>query len=324
MKAAILKEFGKPPIYGDYPNPSPENSEQVLMHVKTAAIKNIDKLRASGTHYASYKELPAIVGLDGVGILENGTKVYAQGITGTVAEQALISKNKLTILPDGIDLFLAAALPNAVIGATMALHARVNLNRGNVVLVNGATGVTGQLAVQVAKHYGASRIIATGRNEESLQKLKGFGADTIISLKQSEEEVLEQIKKVHKETPIDIVVDYLWGRPVELLLKAFKGGGIDSHTHPVKIVTVGDMAGKTISLDSASLRSSDIQILGSGLGSLSAKDIQNFNNEILPEMFQLAAKGILKLEIHKEDLKNIEHAWNLEISSGQRMVISIQ
>ncbi|TGJ98392.1 zinc-binding alcohol dehydrogenase family protein [Leptospira langatensis] len=324
MKAAILREFGKPPVYEEFANPNPQGQDQVLMHVKTAAIKNIDKLRASGTHYASYKELPAIVGLDGVGVLENGTKVYAQGITGTIAEQALISKNRLTILPDGIDLFLAAALPNAVIGATMALHSRVHLKKGNVVLVNGATGVTGQLAVQVAKHYGAAKIIATGRNEGSLEKLKGFGADIVISLKRSEEEFVEQIKQIHKETPIDIVVDYLWGRPVELLLRSFKGGGIDSFTHPVKIVTVGDMAGKTISLESSSLRSSDIQILGSGLGSLSSQDIHTFNQEILPEMFQLAAKGILTLEIHKEDLKNIENAWDKEIAPGQRMVISIQ
>jgi NADPH:quinone reductase-like Zn-dependent oxidoreductase len=321
MKAAVLKQLGQPPVYTEYDDPK-ANGGEVVIQVKAAAVKNIDKLRASGTHYASYKEVPVVVGIDGVGILEDGTKVYAQGLTGMLAEKAVVAKNRITILPNDIDLAVAAALPNAVMGATMALH-RAGMKKGDVVLVNGATGVTGQLAVQVAAHYGASKIIITGRNTDVLTKLKGMGADIAISLKQDDDAIIAQLKEVHKTTPIDIVIDFLWGNPVALILKSLKGGGVHTFTHKVKIVTVGDMAGKDINLDSGTLRSSDITILGSGLGSLSMTDIQQFITTVLPEMFQLAAAGKLKLDTHTEQLKDIEQVWDKELESGKRLVIEI-
>ncbi len=95
MKAAVLHQLGSLPECEDFPDPIPQNEEQLLITVKAASIKNLDKGRASGKHYASYTHLPAVVGIDGVGILENGTRVYAQGITGMIAEKALIAKNKV-------------------------------------------------------------------------------------------------------------------------------------------------------------------------------------------------------------------------------------
>jgi NADPH:quinone reductase-like Zn-dependent oxidoreductase len=322
MKAAVLKQLGQSPVYTEYDDPKANGEGELVIQVKAAAVKNIDKLRASGTHYASYKEVPVVVGIDGVGILEDGTKVYAQGLTGMLAEKAVVAKNRITILPNDIDLAVAAALPNAVMGATMALH-RAGMKKGDVVLVNGATGVTGQLAVQVAAHYGASKIIITGRNTDVLTKLKGMGADIAISLRQDDDAIIAQLKEVHKTTPIDIVIDFLWGNPVALILKSLKGGGVHTFTHKVKIVTVGDMAGKDINLDSGTLRSSDITILGSGLGSLSMTDIQQFITTVLPEMFQLAAAGKLKLDTHTEQLKDIEQVWDKELESGKRLVIEI-
>ncbi|MGG7036914.1 MAG: zinc-binding alcohol dehydrogenase family protein, partial [Flavobacterium sp.] len=218
MKAAVLNKLGTSPVYQDFTDPVPQNNEQIVINVKAASIKNIDKLRASGTHYAGYKEVPAIVGLDGVGVLENGTRVYAQGLTGMIAEKALISADRFTPLPDEIDDITAAALPNAVIGATMAIVSRAKIQKGHTILINGATGVTGRLAVQVAKYYGAAKVITTGRNAESLAKLTQLGADHIISLKQNDEAIISQLKEIHKTTPIDIVIDYLWGHPIELII----------------------------------------------------------------------------------------------------------
>ena len=323
MKAAVLKKLGASPVYQDFEDPIPQNEDQILIHVKAASVKNIDKLRAGGKHYASYKELPAIVGLDGVGILQTGTRVYAQGLTGMLAEKALISKNRYTVLPDGIDDIVAAALPNAVIGATMAILFRAKMQKGHTVLINGATGVTGRLAVQVAKHYGAAKIVVTGRNAESLMKLIQLGADNIISLNQDDETIIRQLKEINTTHPIDIVIDYLWGHPIELIIKSLKGGGINTFTHPVKIVTVGDMAGEEINLASGTLRSSSIEILGSGLGSLSKDDLKKFDTEILPEMFQLAANNVLTIETQVESLKTIETVWNQDIDAGKRLVISI-
>jgi NADPH:quinone reductase-like Zn-dependent oxidoreductase len=322
MKAAILHKLGTAPQYGDFPDPIQQSDDQLLITIKAASVKNLDKGRASGAHYASYTNLPVVVGIDGVGLLADGTRVYATGISGMIAEKALINKHNYVKLPDHIDDATAAALPNAVMGAALALRFRAGIRPGEVVLINGATGVTGMVAIQIAKHYGAKRIIATGRNPESLKKLSELGADDILSLKESDEDFTKQLKKINTETPIDIVIDYTWGHPAELILSALKGGGaVLAVTHRVRFVTVGGMAGDNIQLSSAVLRSSAIEILGSGLGSLPKEALQKMNSEILPEMFQLAADGKLKIETITMPLKDVESAWNSNMPTGQRLVI---
>jgi NADPH:quinone reductase-like Zn-dependent oxidoreductase len=322
MKAAILHKLGTAPQYGDFPDPIQQSDDQLLITIKAASVKNLDKGRASGAHYASYTNLPVVVGIDGVGLLADGTRVYATGISGMIAEKALINKHNYVKLPDHIDDATAAALPNAVMGAALALRFRAGIRPGEVVLINGATGVTGMVAIQIAKHYGAKRIIATGRNPESLKKLSELGADDILSLKESDEDFTKQLKKINTETPIDIVIDYTWGHPAELILSALKGGGaVLAVTHRVRFVTVGGMAGDNIQLSSGILRSSAIEILGSGLGSLPKEALQKMNSEILPEMFQLAADGKLKIETITMPLKDVESAWNSNMPTGQRLVI---
>ncbi len=321
MKASVLHELGTMPKYEDFPDPVPQNADQLLMTVKAASIKNLDKSRASGKHYASYTNLPTVVGIDGVGILEDGTRVYAQGITGMMAEKALIASGKYVELPDNISDATAAALPNAAMGAALALRYRAKIKTANVVLINGATGVTGQLAVQIAKYYGASKVIATGRNIESLERVKTLGADMIVSLKQDDSAVIEQLKTIQANTPIDIVIDYLWGHPMELILASLKSSGLDKDTHPVRVVTVGSMAGESINLQSGSLRSANIELLGSGFGSLTQAELKTFNTEALPEMFQLAADKLLAIETETVELKDIETAWQKEVSSGKRLVV---
>lgn len=323
MKAAILEKLGEDPKYEDFPIPIIQNDDQLILEVRAAAVKNLDKLIASGTHYASHKKLPVVVGMDGVGILEDGTRVYAQGITGMIAEKALINKNKYTLIPDGLDFYTAAALPNAVLGAAMSIKVRGEIQPGQNVLINGATGVTGQFAVQLSKYYGAKYIITTGRNPDSLEKTKSLGAEKTISLNQDNQAIVEQLKEIHTETPLDLVIDYLWGNPIELVIASLKGGGLNNISHKTRIITVGSMAGETINLESEALRSSAIEILGSGFGSLSQQDFENFHKEILPEMFQLAADGKLKIELVVDKIPNVESLWNRKIDSGKRLVISI-
>lgn len=323
MKAAILEKFGESPKYKDFPDPEIQNDEQLLLHVKAASVKNLDKLRASGTHYASHAELPAVVGTDGVGILEDGTRVYAQGITGMMAEKAIIYKNKYTLIPENLDFKIAAALPNAVLGAAMSLKIKGEIKPGQNVLINGATGVTGQLAVQIAKYYGANTIIATGRNTENLEKTKSFGAEKIVSLHQNHKNIVRQLEEINNETPIDLVIDYLWGNPIEWIINALKGGGLNNYTHKTRVVSVGAMAGETINLASETLRSSAIEILGSGFGSLSQEDFKHFDQIILPEMFQLAADGKLSMELVEGKLEDIEDLWEQKIDTGKRLVISM-
>ncbi|MBO9620974.1 MAG: zinc-binding alcohol dehydrogenase family protein [Niabella sp.] len=324
MKAAVLKQLGVAPVYENFPDPVITGGQQEIMNVIAASVKNLDKARAAGTHYANYTNLPAVVGIDGVGWLQDGTLAYAQGVSGTIAEKAVINKGHYIKLPAGIDPDIAAALPNAVIGSAMALKCRAKITQGSTVLINGATGVTGTVAIQLAKYYGAKTVIATGRNAAQLQKARELGADHTISLLQEDDAMISQVKALHQQTPIDIVIDYLWGKPTGLLIDALMGKGINHVAHKTIVVTVGGMAGDLLPLSSGALRSSDIQILGSGFGSLSPQDFQEFNTTLLPEAFQLAAAQKLLIEIDTAPLQTIETAWNQPLSPGKRLVIKIK
>lgn len=323
MKAAVVFEKGSTPQYADFPAPEIMNENEILVSVKAASIKNLDRARAGGNHYSTenQKHQPTIIGTDGVGYLENGNKVYFFSKKGTVAEIAVADKKMIIPIPEELDFSLAAALPNAVMGSAMALKFKAGIQKGNTVLINGATGITGRIAVQTAKLYNAGKVIVTGRNEESLQSLRELGADEVVSLKLADHDFKQKIKEIHEETPIDIVLDYIWGHSVEMILSAFKGDG--TFSHKTKLVTIGGMSGDTIQLSSQILRGTDIQISGSGLGSWTKEESALLFSEIIPEMFQAAVDRKIKMETQDVDIKNIETIWNAEIQSGKRLVIRI-
>ena len=323
MKAAVVFEKGNAPQYADFQEPKVTQESEILVFVKAASIKNLDKARASGKHYSTENEVhqPTIIGSDGVGLLEDGRKVYFFSKKGTVAEKAVADKKMMVNIPEQLDFSTAAALPNAVMGSAMALKFRAGIQPGKVVLVNGATGITGRIAVQIAKVYGAKKIIVTGRNEKSLHALLQLGADEIVSLHLNDEDFKSKIKEIHNETPIDIVLDYIWGHSVEMILSAFKGDG--TFSHKTKLITIGGMSGDNIQLSSQILRATDIQISGSGLGSWTKEESALLFSEIIPEMFQAAVDGKIKIETEDVDIKNIESAWNAEIQTGKRLVVRI-
>ena len=323
MKAAVMYQKGSMPKYTDFPEPTVQNEDELLISVKAAAIKNLDKSKASGKHYSTKNDInqAKVIGGDGVGLLEDGTRVYAIGVSGMIAEKAVIEKNQMVLLPDGIDDVTAAALPNAVFGSAMGLRFRAGLKQGETVLINGATGFTGKIAVQIAKYYGAQKIIVTGRNEQSLQSLLTLGADEIVSVKQDDEAFIAQIKKIHGNTPIDIIIDYLWGHTAELILSALRGEG--AFTHKTRFVSIGSVTGDMIQLSAENLRSVDLQLSGSGLGSWTKDQIQKLLGEILPEMFQLAANRKLKVDTLSVSLKDIERLWDKDVADGKRLVVVI-
>lgn len=311
------------PQYVDFPAPTPQNDGEVLVTVKAVAIKHFDKGRASGKHYSSNtpKEKGLVIGGDGVCLLPDGTRVYGMGVSGMMAEKATINKDWIVKLPDALDDATAAALPNAVFGAALGLKFKADIQEGDVVLINGATGFTGRVAVQIAKYYGAKKVIVTGRNQKSLDTLRSLGADEIVSVLQDDESFKAQLKAIHTATPIDIIIDYLWGHTAEMILACLKGNG--SFTNKIRYVSVGSMAGDVIQLSAANLRSVDLQLTGSGMGAWSRKQVASVFSEILPEMFQLAAAGKLKVETITSKLEDIAELWNLEVPDGQRLVVAI-
>ena len=175
MKAAVLHNFGDIPRYENFPDPSP-GKDEVLINVKAVTLENIDKMMAAGEHFASRQflsQLPAIIGLSGVGERADGKLVGFSDIKapyGAMAEKAVVPETSTVIIPPDIDAGTAVALPSSAMTSLFPLKWGVKMKPGETVLINGATGVSGKLAVQIAKHLGAGRVIGTGRNEASLQK----------------------------------------------------------------------------------------------------------------------------------------------------------
>jgi NADPH:quinone reductase-like Zn-dependent oxidoreductase len=323
MKAAVMYQKGELPQYADFPEPSIQTDNEVLVKVKAVAIKHFDKGRATGRHYSATAPATGgrVIGGDGVCLLEDGTRVYAIGESGMLAEKATINKQRIVRLPQTLDDATAAALPNAVIGAAMGLRFKADIQPGDVVLINGATGFTGRVAVQIAKLYGAKKVIATGRNQQSLNDLLTIDADEVISVVQDDDQFIAQLSAIHAQTPIDVIIDYLWGHTAEMILACLQGDG--SFTNGMRYVSVGSVTGDVIRLSAANLRSANIQLTGSGLGAWTKQQVGQLFSQILPDMFQLAAEGKLKTGTITVKLPDIAELWNVTVPDGQRLVVTI-
>jgi len=317
MNAAVVSAFDRPPRYATFADPIAAEGEK-LVTVSAAGLHPIVKALAKGTHYGSSGELPFIAGVDGVGKLEDGTRVYfgiARSPFGTFSERALAASWMCLPLPEAVDDVTAAGIANPAMSSWAALTARAKFVAGESVLILGATGVAGQLAVQVAKRLGARRIIAAGRNPQALEKLKTLGADAVISLDQEEAALVSAFRTEIAEAGVDVVLDYLWGQPAELVLQAISQKGLRKAGARLRFIQIGDSAGKTISLPAATLRSSGLELLGSGFGSASLDQIR----QALAEFFQVAAKEPFQFHTKVAPLREVETLWN-HAEEGTRLV----
>jgi len=317
MKAAVLHELGKPPRYQDFLEPSP-SAEESLVQVRAASLKPVDRQLAAGTHFASPRELPAICGTDGVGSLSDGTRVFFGGARrpyGAMAQQTVVPAMFCFPVPDALDDATAAAIPNPGVSAFLSLTQRAKLAKGETVLIQGATGVTGKLAVQIAKQLGAERVIATGRNLQALQKLRDLGADATIQLNQPEDDLRKAFALEAGEAGFNIVIDYVWGRPTEILLSAITRPEFAVINSETRLVQVGESAGPTIALPAAVLRSTALTITGTA--GIPSRDILV---AAMHHVLDAAAKRTLQIETESVPLANIEQVWQ-HAERGRRLVV---
>jgi len=319
VKAAVLHTLGEPPRFEDFPDPQP-GQDEVLVQVKAASLKNVDKAMASGSHYDSHRELPVICGVDGIALLDDGTRVFCGGCRspyGMMAEQTVVSRSFCLPVPEAVDDNTAAALPNPALSSWLPLLWRARLKPGETVLILGATGVAGKLAIQIAKHLGAGRVVAAGRNERTLETLPDLGADATVALDQADQELAAAFIREAAHKRFDVVLDYLWGHPTEVLLDALTGHDVLAESDTLRLVEIGEMAGPTISLSAAALRSSGIEVYGSGGGGIPHAAIF----ETFPQIWALAASGKLRIETEPVPLREIEAAWQRKDVPGRRLVM---
>ncbi len=312
MNAAVLHTINQPPHNDQFPEPIAEENE-VIVHVRAAALKPIDKQLASGSHYAAYRNLPVVYGMDGVGYLDDGTRVFFGGPRppyGSMAERTVVSRSRCFPIPDNVNDDVAAAVVNPGLSAWGALVWRAQLTTGETVLILGATGVTGKLAIQTAKLLGAGRVIAAGRNEKILNTLHALGADTIIHLDKSGQDLTEAFVREAGESGFDVIIDYLWGPTTEALLAAIARGDLKPASSRVRLVEVGESAGPNISLPAAVLRSSRLEIFGAGSGS--APTSPEIWVEAVRGLMSNVASGALRIDTERVPLAEVENAWHRE------------
>lgn len=322
MKAAVIEELGRVPAYTDFPDPE-ASDDAVVASVEAAALTNLTRGLVAGTHYGSSSlKLPGVAGVDGVARLADGRRVYGNGVApyGTMAERTLMVPGRTVELPDDLDPVLAAAAPNPGVSAWVSLAHAAGVRPEHHVLVLGATGVTGSLAVQLAKaEFGVERVAAVGRDAGRLEWLRGVGADTI---QLGHDDLAARVAAAHRERPFDAVIDYLWGDPAEQVLAALGNQGLSAGFHPTQFIQVGTMAGPTVNLAGGILRSAAVTLRGVGIGSVPMEVLRQANQEFLPRLFAMLTDGRVQLATDRQPLADVERVWRQREPSGTRVVFT--
>lgn len=312
MKAAIVHAAGQAPVYDDMAPPVAAEGE-ALVEVKAAALYPLVRSRASGRHYSTSGQFPLIAGVDGAGRLADGRRAYfilPRAPFGTMAEYSVAPESHCIPLPDALDDVTAAALANPGMSSWAAFVERAHLQPGETVLVNGATGMAGQLAVQIARHLGARKVIATGRNRD---KLAALGADVTIAL--GDDTLAAQFEAAFA-AGVDVVIDYLWGASAESLLAAAAKAG--RAAVPMRFVQVGTASGEDITLPGAVLRSSAIELMGSGLGSVPVPRLI----AAIGGVMRAAASDGFHIPTRAVPLTDVERMWSAN-DDAQRVVFTL-
>jgi len=319
MNAAVVHSFDTPPAYGDFDTPVPVGNE-VRVTMRAAALSQLVKAQASGKHYSAGTHLPLVPGVDGAGVLEDGRRVFVafpRAPYGTMAEHTVIARDLCASIPDDIDDVTAAAAGNPGMSSWAALSDRARFVPGESVLINGATGIAGRLAIQIAKHFGARRIVVTGRNPTTESALRALGADAFIALDQSPATLLAAFQDEIMRGNVRVVLDYLWGAPAEHLIAAISGVGSRIAGERVRFVQLGSLAGHTITLPGAALRSSGLELMGSGLGSVSNPRLV----AIIGEMLRVFRSANMTIDTEAVALSDVADAWHRK--TRRRMVFTM-
>jgi NADPH2:quinone reductase len=310
MRAALVEQVGEPPVVGEVSEPQ-RGPGQALVQVTAAAINPIDVSISKGLYTGGAPQVPYVMGREGVGRvlegdrLEPGTQIWFQpAVGGTFGEYAIADEEQAIVLPEGTDHALAAALGIAGLTGWLAVEWRAHLRSGETVLVLGATGVVGLVAVQAARILGASKIVAVGRDTETLEKARQAGAHAVVPL-------LEGSDPSVLGGPFDVVIDPLWGRPAELAVPA--------SGYSARYVQLGQSAGPEATLRSLDIRSKSLAIVGFTLGHVPHDKVEAAYRRLI----ELASSGELTIERETLPLDWVAEAWKRQQASPHRKLVLI-
>jgi NADPH:quinone reductase-like Zn-dependent oxidoreductase len=314
-RAAVVTAFDEPPHYRSFTLPEPGDDEEVVT-VLAAGLHPRVRSGASGAHYTTTGRLPLVPGVDGVGRRADGSLVYFaldDDRYGSMAASAVIDSRRSISLPDDADVMKIASAMNPAMSSWVALRRRIQMPPGASVLVLGATGNAGTMAVTIARLLGAHHVVAAGRNPERLEVLNGV-ADRTIALTGDAQATDSALADAAAD--VDVVLDYVWGDTTERAIPALLTARTD-RSRPLDWIEIGSASGPNITLPSAALRSAHLRLIGSGQGSIGARD---YLGE-LPSLVQAIMEGRIPVSTRAVPLADVEEAWALPDEPGVRTVL---
>jgi len=309
MRAAILREYDATPELGEFDAPT-AGGGSVAADVLAAGLNPVDLRKAAGAFALTPKPpLPSVAGWEGVARLDDGRRVYFDTPVpphGALAERTLLDPGELFDVPDGVDDGVAVALGIAGLAGWLALEWSAKLRAGETVLVLGASGTVGQVAVQAARLLGAGRIVAAGRSREGLERAEALGADAVVALGDDLEDELREASG----GGIDVVVDPLWGEPAVAALKVAN--------RFARHVALGQSAGPQATISSLDVRTKSLSIVGHTNYAVPLED----RRAAYERMAALAAGGELSVDYERVALDDVAAAWErLRSGPGAKLVV---
>jgi len=315
MHAAVLHAYGATPAYESFDEPA-AGPGQLVVEVSAAGVNPVDVRKAAGTFVSGPPPLPSVVGSEGVGrIADDGRRVYFGSSVapyGAFAERTLVGEEEPIELPDELDDGLAVALGVSGLAAWLPLAWRARLRPGETVLVLGATGIVGQLAVQAARLLGAGRIVAAGRDAEMLERARELGADATVELSAGVDG--EELTAAFREAAtgdVDVVHDPLWGAPAAAAVEALAVDG--------RLVQLGQSAGAEATFSSVPIRGRHLSVLGY-MNYLVPPDVRR---EAYRALVEHAVAGRIAVELERMPLARVGEAWERVQRSAHRKLVLV-
>lgn len=305
MRAAVLEEAGGVPAVRTVARPV-VGAGEVLVEVSSAALNPHDQVVAAGVRGAP--PVPYVVGNEGVGRLPDGTRVYFGPVElphGSLGEWAVVAADRTVPLPDAISDADALGLGVAGTTAWLSLTWKAGLRPGESVLVMGATGAVGQIAVQGAKLLGARRVVAAGRDPETLERLRALGADDVVRLGPGYEQRLVEVA----EDGFDLVVDALFAEPMVAALAVTRHGG--------RLVNLGMRAGRSVQLSGLAVKGRDLL---SYSGDLPPRDVAR---SAFAAMVEHVLAGDLHVRSRTLPLDSVGEAWERQASGPNAKIVLV-
>jgi NADPH:quinone reductase-like Zn-dependent oxidoreductase len=321
VHAAVLHTPGEPPSYRSHPDPGPAEGE-TLVRVTAAPVVPLDLLCATGTSYFGRPAVPYVPGVQGVGVVERsgtvaaGTRVWfatSAGMApgdGALAEFCAVPDTDLVPLTGPVPDEVVASLGLSAVAAWMALTWRAALEPGERVLVLGAGGAVGQVAVGAARLLGAGRVVGVCRSAAAADRARRAGADEVVTLA-GDVDALAAAMVEAAGGPVDVVVDPVFGPAATAASRALGPGG--------RLVNLGGAASDAAEFSSAVLRGRSASILGYTNNALTAAQRAG----AIEAVVERATSGALAVDHEVLPLAQVEEGWRRTgAATGRRVVLT--